>query len=587
MKQKRVFGYARVSTEVQDLTRQKKLIQDYCNLNGYLLVDIITEKISGAKENKASIAKLLALDADGCDLVLVSELSRLSREDDLTKVVTYLSILIGNGIDVIFLDEPNKVYKAHTNFTLTDLILLIVKASNAAEERRKIITRTTTGKVSVISQNPYAFVGQFAPYGFKVVPNPEHRKGVAKTLLEIDEQESKDIEYIFESVIAGKTLRQIAKEFNQQGKRTVRNGVKFTESTISKTIRNTLYKGQRNYKGQIYEIEPIISADKWDLANSMIKENQLFRGVASKNFNPLKGIIYCPCGYAMMLHANSGSGLFTYICCKRTNDPDHRNICKNKGISATILLNCVWYCVSNYLVGSNYRVKTNEGIKQLQESNIVLKGRISDLKNSIAESEKIRTGKYNALSMTTNPVIFKQLESDITKLDNEIKNIEKQIKATESEIAKNNTQIEIYSQQATREQLKGLTELEKADVYKNVLSKVVYYSHNLLCGFLVIDFKNGYRKIVAINNNGNNRYILEVPDTFNFDADKRKVTISVLPKPDGHKFTLGSEVKEYDFKEFVRNLYKSDFDEYNITSDISREEIDFKGLAVQAAYNEE
>ena len=217
MKQKRVFGYARVSTEVQDLTRQKKLIQDYCNLNGYLLVDIITEKISGAKENKASIAKLLTLDADNCDLVLVSELSRLSREDNLTKVVSYLSTLIDNGIDVIFLDEPNKVYKAHTNFTLTDLILLIVKASNAAEERRKIITRTTTGKVSVISQNPYAFVGQFAPYGFRVVPNPEYRKGVAKTLLEIDEQESKDIEYIFESVIAGKTLRQIAKEFNQQG----------------------------------------------------------------------------------------------------------------------------------------------------------------------------------------------------------------------------------------------------------------------------------------------------------------------------------------------------------------------------------
>ena len=587
MKQKRVYGYARVSTEVQDLARQKKLIQDYCSLNGYQLLDIITEKISGAKENKESIAKILTLDCDDCDLVLVSELSRLSREDNLTKVVGYLSTLIENGIDVIFLDEPYKVYKAHTNFKLEDLILLIVKANNAAEERRKITTRTTTGKLSVISQNPYAFVGQFPPYGFKVIPNPDYRRGVAKSLLAIDETESNDIKYIYESVIAGKTLRQIANEFNLQGKITVRNGAKFTESTISKTIRNSLYKGERKYKGQIYHIEPIIAPDKWDLANNMIKGNQLFRGTASKNLNPLKGLLFCPCGYALLLHANSGSGLFTYVCCKRTSDKDHRNVCKNKGISATILLNSVWHCVSTYLVGSNYRIKNDEGIKQLQESNLVLKGRITDLQKALADTEKARTGKYNALSMTSNPTIFKQLEADITKLDEDIKNIEKQIKATSGEIAKNNTQIEVYSQQATREQLKGLNELEKADIYRSVLSKVVYYSHNLLCGFLVIDFKNGYRRIVAINNNGNNRFILDVPDTFKFDEEKRKVTIQVLPKPVGHKFTLGSETKEYDFKEFVNSLYEADFKEYDITRDISREEIDFKGLAVLANYNSE
>lgn len=588
MKRLKVYGYARVSTEVQDLSRQKKLIQDYCNLNGYLLIDIITEKISGAKENKKSIGKLLTLDSDDCDLVLVSELSRLSREDDLTKVVNYLSVLIGNGIDVIFLDEPNKVYKAHTNFTLTDLILLIVKASNASEERRKIITRTTTGKESVINQNPYAFVGHSAPFGFKAIPNPDYqlnKKGIAKTIISIDETERKDIEYIYESVIAGKTLRQIAREFNKQGKRTVRNGVKFTESTISKTIRNTLYKGQRNYKGQIYEIEPIISADKWDLANSLIKENQLFRGVASKNFNPLKGIFYCPCGYAMLLHANSGSGWFTYVCCKRQNDEEYRNICNNKGIRATMLLNCVWHCVSNYLVGSNYRVKTNEGIKQLQESNLILRNRITDLQKSLAATEKVRKGKYDALSMTTNTNIFKQLESDITRLDLDVINIEQQIKAINEDIAKNNTQIDVFSQQATREQLNGLNEIEKAEVYKNVLSRVVYYSHNLLCGFIVIDFKNGYQRIIAVNNNGHNHFTLDVPDTFKFDVVKRKVTISVLPK--GTKFNLGAfETKEYDFKGYIKTLTKSDFDKANFFSDISLDEIDFKGLAVQANYTE-
>lgn len=587
MTHKRVYGYARVSTEIQDLSRQKKLIQDYCNLNGYLLVDIITEKISGAKENKQSIAKLMTLDNDDCDLVLVSELSRLSREDNLTKVVGYLSTLIENGLDVIFLDEPNKVYKAHTNFKLEDLILLIVKASNAAEERKKIRERTTTGKVSVISQNPYAFVGNSAPYGFKVVPNPNYtpnRKGIAKSLLAIDEEERKDIEYIFESVIGGKTLRQIAKEFNEQGKRTVRNGVKFTESTISKTIRNTLYKGERRYKKQIYHIDPIIQPEKWELANSMIKDNQLFRGTASKNFNPLKGLLYCPCGYAMILHANSGSGLFTYVCCKRQSEAEYKNICQNKGISATFLLNSVWHCVSDYLVGSNYRVKTNEEIRRLQDSKLVLRSRIEDLQKYLAKNEETRKGKFNALSMTTNETIFKQLESDITRLDEENKNIELQIKATNEEIAKVNTQIEVFSQQATKEQLEGLNELEKAEIYKNILNKVVYYSHNLLCGFIVIDFKNGTRRIIAINNNGRNRYVLDVPETFGFDEVKRKITISVLPKQKGMKFNLGFEAKEYNFKEYIKTLSKVDFDKANYLSEISLKEIDFKGLAVQASY---
>lgn len=590
MAQKRVYGYARVSTEIQDLSRQKMLIENYCNLNGYLLIDIITEKISGAKENKQSIAKLLTLDNDDCDLVLVSELSRLSREDDLTKVVTYLSTLIGNGIDVIFLDEPNKVYKAHSNFKLEDLILLIVKASNAAEERRKIITRTTTGKLNVLNNNPYAFLGNSAPFGFKVVPNPDYapnKKGVAKTLLAIDEEERKDIEYIFESIIAGKTLRKIAKEFNLQGKTTVRKGSVFTESTISKTVRNSLYKGERKYKGQIYQIEPIIKPEKWDLVNGLIKDNQLFRGTASKNYNPLKGIFFCPCGYAMLLHSNSGSGLFTYVCCKRQSNPDYRKICKNKGLAATFFLNSVWYCVSNYLVGSNYKVRTSEGIKQLEESNLILKSRISSLQKSLSDIEVLRKGKYDALSLTSNPTIFKQLEADITKLDEDVKNIELQIKATNEEIAKNNTQIEVFGRQATREQLNSLNELEKAEVYKNVLSRVVYYSYNLLCGFVVIEFKNGTTRIIAINNNGNNRFVLDVPETFKFDETKRKVVISVLPKQKGTKLDLGaSETKEYNFKEYVKSLSDADFDKDNFLSRISLKEIDFKGLAVQANYTE-
>ena len=48
----RVIGYIRVSTDKQDLQRQKELIEAYCKENNYQLVRFIGEKISGAKVNR-------------------------------------------------------------------------------------------------------------------------------------------------------------------------------------------------------------------------------------------------------------------------------------------------------------------------------------------------------------------------------------------------------------------------------------------------------------------------------------------------------------------------------------------------------
>ena len=45
----RAIGYSRVSTEKQDLERQKKLISEHCDTHNYILVDMIEEKVSGAK----------------------------------------------------------------------------------------------------------------------------------------------------------------------------------------------------------------------------------------------------------------------------------------------------------------------------------------------------------------------------------------------------------------------------------------------------------------------------------------------------------------------------------------------------------
>lgn len=113
-KSKRVVGYARVSTEAQDITRQVELITAYCTERNYHLIKIIQEKISGARKDRKSINELLEVDDTVADMIIVSELSRLSREDDILSVLSTINELLKQGVDILFLDKQDRIYKAGT-----------------------------------------------------------------------------------------------------------------------------------------------------------------------------------------------------------------------------------------------------------------------------------------------------------------------------------------------------------------------------------------------------------------------------------------------------------------------------------------
>ena len=97
-KSKRIVGYARVSTEGQDISRQIGLITSYCNERNYNLIKIIQETISGAKRDRKSMIELLEVDSSVADMVIVSELSRLSREDDIMSVLSQINDLLKQGL---------------------------------------------------------------------------------------------------------------------------------------------------------------------------------------------------------------------------------------------------------------------------------------------------------------------------------------------------------------------------------------------------------------------------------------------------------------------------------------------------------
>ncbi|MBV4088410.1 recombinase family protein [Bacteroides thetaiotaomicron] len=565
---KKVVGYARVSTEKQDLERQKILIREYCADSGYELIKIISEKVSGAKKDRQSINELLDIDGSVADMVVVSELSRISRQKELMAVLNTINEILENGLDVLFLDDTTKIYSAYAELDMVDIITLTVKAHSAAEERDKITTRMKTGKLTKVSTNPYMYTGGVVPYGFKVIDNPKYegqKNNIpAKRLMVLDESKSKDIHLIYQLVLNGTTLRDAAKEANRLGLITQQNKP-FCETSISKMIKNPIYNGRRRFKNLDLEIEKIIPDEDWNRAQICVSKNQLFKGKATKNFNPLKGIIFCPCGYALMLHKmvkKNGSSYFVLACCKK-NDKEYRSKCRNSGTTADSLLPTVWKCVKSTLLLSEYLTKTKSEVNRINSIIDSLEDKIIVLVEEISTHKKEMTRLAKAITLVTVTGLIEQYQNEYIINEAKVNELEGKIQTVKNEITAYKDEINRVNTIKKDSELVNLTEQEKADIYKKVLSRVVYYSEDYFRGFIVISYKNGLENIVAINKTVFG-YISPLPSSFGFNVDKRTITVQVSKKqPSLKSFSSGDiETREYNFKEMESNF---DLKQWNIT----------------------
>lgn len=165
----RVIVYARVSTAKQDLERQIMLAKDYCKINGHDIVGQIVEKMSGAKSDREGLNELMKLTKSDCDLVVVSELSRISREEEFQRIFARIDTLRDAGIGVVFLDDPDTVYSNENPITFTQFIILGVKAQGAREELLKIRDRMKSGRLSKLQNHPYMVTCSKIPFGFKKI----------------------------------------------------------------------------------------------------------------------------------------------------------------------------------------------------------------------------------------------------------------------------------------------------------------------------------------------------------------------------------------------------------------------------------
>ena len=125
-----IYGYARVSTQHQDLNRQLDLLAEQnCN-------EILTEKMTGTKSNRPELNRLKDKLRPG-DTVVVESFSRLGRSTrDLIDLVTY------------FEEQDVKLVSLKENFDTTTpqgRLMMTVFQAFSQFERDLIVERTKEG----------------------------------------------------------------------------------------------------------------------------------------------------------------------------------------------------------------------------------------------------------------------------------------------------------------------------------------------------------------------------------------------------------------------------------------------------------
>jgi len=320
MENVKVVIYSRVSTTVQDYERQISDCQAYCQNNGYIIVKSFQEKESGKKKVRKELTAMLNYFKSNTDVkqLTISELSRLGRTNEVLNTIETLNKL---GVNLHTLKDNRNTLKPDGSVdSETNLFMTIMSGINSSE----LITQKYRVSSGLLQSAKIGHAGGSAviPYGFY--------KDDKKMLL-VDEGEAVTVRQIFEMSLSGKGTRVIATYLNNKGIKP-RKTAKFRDITVYRMLKNTLYKGERNFKGHVFEVEKIVDNDLFDKVQTVLSSNANSQGI-NKKFNYLFDKQLIECGvchksYFGYKKLNKGENVYKCLSTKYAGEG-----CGNRGIN--------------------------------------------------------------------------------------------------------------------------------------------------------------------------------------------------------------------------------------------------------------
>ncbi|MGW7911256.1 cassette chromosome recombinase CcrB [Staphylococcus xylosus] len=433
MKKKLVGGYIRVSTERQvegySIEGQITQIEQYCQFNGYELVDIYADRgISGKSMNRPELQRMLNDAKNGkLDCVMVYKTNRLAR--NTSDLLTIVEELHRQNVEFFSLSERMEVKNS------TGKLMLQILASFSEFERNTILENIYTGQYQRALEGYYQ--GNL-PLGYNNIPDN-------KKELMINQHEANIVKYIFESYAKGHGYRKIANALNHKGYVT-KKGNPFSISAISYILSNPFYIGKiqfakykdwndkrrkgLNDKPVIAEGKhtPIINQELWDKVQT--RKNQVSQKpqVHGKGTNLLTGIIFCEkCGAAYAA-SNTTNTLkdgtkkrIRYYSCSNFRNKGSK-VCSANSVRADV--------IEKYVMDQILEiVKSDKVVERVnQENQIDVAALNDDIAYKQQQFDEINTKLKNLIqTIEDNPDLTSALKPTIHQYETQLNDITNQV----------------------------------------------------------------------------------------------------------------------------------------------------------------
>jgi len=234
---KKVAIYARVSSDTQDvdlsISAQLKALRDYASRNGYLVIrEFVDEALTGRTTARRHFREMISLarhPQKPFDTILVWKFSRFARNREDS--IVYNAMLRKNGVQVISINEP-------TDDTPTGRLMEAIIESLDEFYSENLGEEVTRGLRESASRGFY--LSARPPYGYQKIRVKDGEK--ERTKLEIVPDQAGIVSSIFQDLLRGKGLMQIAKELNQKGIASPKNR-KWGKTSLRVIVANEAYTG--------------------------------------------------------------------------------------------------------------------------------------------------------------------------------------------------------------------------------------------------------------------------------------------------------------------------------------------------------
>ena len=318
----------------------------------------------------------------------------------------------------------------------------------------------------------------------------------------IDDEEAETVKRVFKMSLSGIGTNKIAELFNKEGIQTRYNkigkgtistknkhtgkvtvtdkkAVKWSGNTIRNIIKNSIYKGDRNFSGKVYKVPAILESTEWQKVNDNLKKNRNNSGKAVSHKYLLKGKLRCGvCGRNYYGKARVNLRDNFYMCSSKRIK--HEN-CGNRSINIPMLDALVW---KRFLYHKDLSDILQDHIKKGNDENII---------SQLVDEISILNAKLKSLEKERAKVIEFAIKEQITEKELEInlKRIEGETNENEIKVNKTKLQLKSYDKGNLLKMQSDLKHLHENISYNDKLDIITQFVREIT----IAKFNNVYHRV--------------------------------------------------------------------------------------------